>query len=557
MWKDVICSTIPRTSILIFFVITFLFVQTVQAQQTVHVCALDGRNNTSLSGATIRLVTDQTAFESQTGPDGCVHFFGQIPVGIDASAHRRIGLEGGKPYPNPTSGQVSIPFEAPSGTAVQWEVFDVQGRRLGAPIARISSGTKQIQELQVGTLADGVYFYRASSDAGVATGKIVKNSLAAGIPGIRSIMASGSTQRDVSFSGALVDSVQIEVVYQGFLDRVDRRIVKNGQVIKLPLFRRTNELLPLIDMKGYMYLGTYPGGLYPDQQNEMPASHYEAGLEMANSIEPLNTQGQPDPNGKIIFTSIGMSTTSSVFCGVADPNESCKVGSLMSQVVNDDLINDRLVFIDGADPGKTADEWEDPTLRAFRRVEEEELTPFGHSELQVQVAWVKLASSQPAVSLPNANSDALMLKRQIGNAMRALRSRYPNLKMVFFSSRVYGGYATSTINPEPYAYESGFATKWVIDAQIRQMHEEGAPIDPVAGNLDYTSKAPWIAWGAYYWADGQRPRSDGMVWVPDDLKGDGTHLAKQGIEKITAILLDFFKTSPHTRCWFLKNGTCE
>lgn len=557
MWKDVICSIKPCISFKIFFVTTFLLGQSVQAQQTVHVCALDGRNNTTLSGATVRLVTDQDAFENQTGSDGCAHFFGQIPVGIDESAGRRAGLVGGKPYPNPVSAQVSIPFEAPSGTAIRWEIFDVQGRRVSPSFTRISSGANQIQQLSVRTLADGVYFYRASSEAGIASGKIVRNSLAAGHPVVRSAMASGDRQREASVAGALVDSVQIEVTYQGFLDRVDRRIVKNGQVIKLPLFKRTNDLVPLIDMQGYKYLGAYAGGLYPDGQNEMPAAHYEAGLERARSIEPLNAQGQPDPNGKIIFTSIGMSTTSSVFCGVADPNDSCKEGSLMSQVAGDNQINGRLIFIDGADPGKTADEWEDPTLRAFRRVEEEELTPFGHSEQQVQVAWVKLASSQPTVSLPNANSDALMLKEQIGNSMRALRSRYPNLKMVFFSSRVYGGYATSTINPEPYAYESGFATKWVIDAQIRQMYEEGAPVDPVAGSLDYTSEAPWMAWGAYYWANGQQPRSDGMVWVPDDLKGDGTHLAKQGIEKITAILLDFFKTSPHTRCWFLNNGTCE
>jgi hypothetical protein len=113
------------------------------------------------------------------------------------------------------------------------------------------------------------------------------------------------------------------------------------------------------------------------------------------------------------------------------------------------------------------------------------------------------------------------------------------------------------INPEPYAYESGFAAKWVIEAQLRQMYEAGAPVDLLAGDLNYEAGAPWLAWGPYYWADGRTPRSDGLVWVPDDLKGDGTHLARQGIEKITALLLDFFRTSPHVRCWYLENGVCE
>ena len=59
------------------------------------------------------------------------------------------------------------------------------------------------------------------------------------------------------------------------------------------------------------------------------------------------------------------------------------------------------------------------------------------------------------------------------------------------------------MNPEPYAYESGFSMKWLIEAQINQM--ETGVIDPDAGDLDYDSGvAPWLAWGTYLWADGTR-----------------------------------------------------
>ncbi len=129
---------------------------------------------------------------------------------------------------------------------------------------------------------------------------------------------------------------------------------------------------------------------------------------------------------------------------------------------------------------------------------------------------------------------------------------------MFFASRIYAGYATTQLNPEPFAYESGYAVKWAIEAQILQMHADGSPVDAESGNLNYNNAAPWMAWGPYLWADGTNPRSDGLVWLPEDLKEDGTHLNRAGIEKITPILLDYFKTSRLTRCWFAEGGeACE
>src|ERR1051326_5798250 len=101
----------------------------------------------------------------------------------------------------------------------------------------------------------------------------------------------------------------------------------------------------------------------------------------------------------------------------------------------------------------------------------------------------------------------------MGQIARALKARYPNMRQVFFSSRIYAGYATSQLNPEPYAYESGFAVKWVIESQIAEM--AGQPrSDTRAGSLRYDDgTAPWLAWGPYPWAAGTQPRSDGLTWV--------------------------------------------
>jgi hypothetical protein len=170
------------------------------------------------------------------------------------------------------------------------------------------------------------------------------------------------------------------------------------------------------------------------------------------------------------------------------------------------------------------------------------------TEAQVQVAWVKVANAQPTLSLPNANADANLLVQQMGNISRALESRYPNLQQVFFSSRIYAGYATTTLNPEPYAYESGFAVKRVIEAQIDQM--DGLGIDPLAGDLNYDTSAPWTAWGPYLWADGTIARSDGLSWLASDLQSDGTHPSPSGRQKVSNLLMDFMLTSPQTHSWF-------
>jgi hypothetical protein len=136
------------------------------------------------------------------------------------------------------------------------------------------------------------------------------------------------------------------------------------------------------------------------------------------------------------------------------------------------------------------------------------------------------------------------LKEQTITVLHLLKARFPGLALAYLSSRIYAGYATTTLNPEPYAYESGFSVKWLIEEQVRG-----------GANLAYqpagSAVAPWVAWGPYLWADGLTPRSDGLTWACSDLAADGTHPGTTGRQKVAEMLLAFVHQDGTAREWFL------
>src|SRR6476660_5630244 len=305
---------------------------------------------------------------------------------------------------------------------------------------------------------------------------------------------------------------------------------------------------PLNDLGTGLYLGQFQGGLYPGGSSTPPAAHNQEGLDRAAAIQPLNTSGQPRAHGKIVLLSIGLSNTTQEFCSQSG-SEPCDSWTFMGRAAaNPNVDTTHLVIANGAQGGQDTATWDSPTDLNYDRVRDNVLAPKGLSERQVQAVWVKHADAQPTVSLPNSGADAVNLVSGMGNVARALKVRYPNLQMAFFSSRIYAGYASSTLNPEPFAYESGFAVKWLIQAQIKQMAGQG--VDPLAGDLDFNGVAPWLIWSSYLWADGLHARSDGLTWSCSDFESDGTHPSQSGESKVGQRLLQFFLSSPYTVPWF-------
>lgn len=119
------------------------------------------------------------------------------------------------------------------------------------------------------------------------------------------------------------------------------------------------------------------------------------------------------------------------------------------------------------------------------------------------------------------------------------------MRVAYLSSRSFGGWSgPESGSPEPYAYESGSANRWVVQSQVKG--DAQLNFDPDRGEI----RAPLLLW-----AQSNSPRKlDGLVWTEWDVRADRLHPNEAGTRKTTALLLNFFKTNEGTSRWFLKPG---
>jgi hypothetical protein len=291
-------------------------------------------------------------------------------------------------------------------------------------------------------------------------------------------------------------------------------------------------LVPLTDLGAGMYQG-FQGGLYPGGANARPAAHDAAGMAQAVGVVPRLPNGAPalpgDPAGRIVMLSIGMSNTTQEF------------STFVPQSNADVNRSPRVVVVDGAQGGQTASIISNPNAN-FWTVIQNRLANAGVSPGQVQVCWMKEANAGPTQAFPQ---DAIALKNDLRAVCGVLQTKYPNLRICFVSSRTYGGYATTMLNPEPFAYQSGFAVKWLIEDQING--DPALNFDPAAGPV----VAPWLSWGPYLWADGLVPRGDGLTWACNEFQPDGTHPNVLARFKVAAMLDQHFTTDQAATSWYV------
>src|SRR6185436_2618042 len=211
--------------------------------------------------------------------------------------------------------------------------------------------------------------------------------------------------------------------------------------------------------------------------------------------------------------------------------------------------SDKVGVVDLAQGGKIPVAWNNPSGDMGKVVWNEvdkRLKAADVSNEQVQVAWVKQALAQQA-QFGEFPEHAKKLENDLVTSLHVLKQRFPNLQLAYLSSRIYGGYATTALNPEPYAYEGAFPIRWIIDSQIKG--DSKLNPDPARGEV----KSPVVLWGPYLWGDGTTPRKDGLVWNLEDLRdNDRTHPSESGRKKVAELLLKFCHSDPYAKSWYLK-----
>ena len=283
--------------------------------------------------------------------------------------------------------------------------------------------------------------------------------------------------------------------------------------------------------------GTYEGsqgGLYPNGSNVRPASHDADGVALAQGIQPLDANGNPSPTGKYVLMAIGESTAQNEF------------NRFLPIALADPAKNPNLVIVNGAQGGATPNNFTTTTSAYWATVLNNYLPQNGVTPNQVVAIWMEDTDGIATGSFP---SDITTMQGEYETVMQTMHTLFPNLKLIYFSSRVYGGYSNGVgkpDNPEPYAYEVGFAVKWAIQDQLNG--NANLNYNPALGPV----VAPWMSWGPYYWSNGMLGRNDGLIWDCADFSADGTHPSSTyGQLKVATPLLNFLKTDDTTIPWYL------
>ena len=460
-----------------------------------------------------------------------------------------------------TTGNVSLPYNIPAGGNLPVSVYytpsevtsetgaldftfgsvpdtgtSLSGNGTAATSLTISTSPTLPQATQSAayqaTLAtsggSGPYSWVLESGSTLPTGLTLSS---AGV--ISGTLASSVATGSYTFSVKVTDSSTGATATSSLTLGVFPNLADNCNDISFDVPNTTTPIVALNDLGTGTYQGS-EGGLYPNGSNVRPASHDADGVNFAKGIVPLDGNGNYSPTGKYVLMAIGESTEQNEF------------NRFLPIAESDPTRNPYLVFVNGAQGGATPNNFTSTSSVYWSTVLNNYLPQNGVTANQVVAIVMEDTDGIATGTFP---SDISNLQAEYETMMQTMHTLFPNLKLVYFSSRVYGGYSNGVghpDNPEPYAYEVGFAVKWAIQDQING--NANLNYNPALGPV----VAPWMSWGPYYWSNGMLGRSDGLIWDCADFAADGTHPSSQfGQLKVASELLQFLKTDDTTTPWYL------
>ena len=463
--------------------------------------------------------------------------------------------------PSFTSSPVTLPFTINAGTSLPISVFYIPGQitsetgaidfsytsipdngssLTGNGVAATALTISTQPALPQGTQSNA---YQATLTAAGGTGPytwslVSGSNLPLGLTLSSSGVISGTLDPSVkaltySFGVQVTDTATSATANKNMTLTVLAYLGDNCADLSFNVPNTSSPLVALNDLGTGTYQGSQ-GGLYPNGSNLRPSTHDADGVALALGIQPLDSSGNPSPTGKYVMLAIGESTAQNEF------------NRFLPIALADPAKNPNLVIVNGAQGGATPNNFTSPTSAYWATVMNNYLPQNNVTPSQVVAIWMEDTDGIATGSFP---SDIATMQSEYETVMQTMHTLFPNLKLIYFSPRVYGGYSNGVgkpDNPEPYAYEVGFAVKWAIQDQLNG--NSNLNYNPALGPV----VAPWMAWGPYYWSNGMLGRNDGLVWDCADFSADGTHPSSTyGQLKVATALLNFLKTDNTTIPWFL------
>ena len=217
-----------------------------------------------------------------------------------------------------------------------------------------------------------------------------------------------------------------------------------------------NPIIPINDLGTGNYFGT-EGGLYGGGSNTPPAQHEADGLTFASEVTPLDATGNPSSSGKIGMLGIGISTLL---------YEMIAFGPMAQ---NDLSVNPNLVIVNGGEATADATDFASLSSPFWATLINNIVPNSGLTTKQVEVVIFEDVDASPTGTYP---SDNVQLQNELETIAQNVLIQFPNVKLMYYVSRMYSGYSGTfdLSDPEPYCMSRGSQIRALSSRRSTELH---------------------------------------------------------------------------------------